>query len=186
MSLMRVLDNKKHHDLRISAVPVVTIESSDENENASDSIRVDREFDSNEIEEKDSHASNNDEANISVSQTICAQHEQSEKRDNLGCCLEYGHCVDHNIELTAEFYELAADRHHPVNYRRCMRLLGWWSVPDQSSQVSAQAPSFEEVDISGDEVFNGSLWEPGKQTGRFGWTDDLDFQCRVHSVESNR
>jgi hypothetical protein len=39
---------------------------SDEHENASDSIRVNREFDSNEIDESDSHRSKHDDPKIST------------------------------------------------------------------------------------------------------------------------
>jgi hypothetical protein len=48
------LQNEKHFDPRISTFLGIKIDSSDENENASDSIRVKCEFDSNEIDESDS------------------------------------------------------------------------------------------------------------------------------------
>jgi hypothetical protein len=44
------LQNKKHFDPRISTFRGIKIDRSDEYENPSDSIRVKREFDSNEID----------------------------------------------------------------------------------------------------------------------------------------
>jgi hypothetical protein len=46
--------NEKHFDPRISTFLGIKIDSSDEYENASDSIRVNREFDSNVIDESNS------------------------------------------------------------------------------------------------------------------------------------
>jgi hypothetical protein len=48
------LQDEKHFDPRISIFLGIKIDSSDEYENASDSIRVKREFDSNAIDESDS------------------------------------------------------------------------------------------------------------------------------------
>jgi hypothetical protein len=48
------LQFQKHFDPTISTLFGIKIDSSDENENASDSIRVKCEFDSNEIDESDS------------------------------------------------------------------------------------------------------------------------------------
>jgi hypothetical protein len=45
------LQQKKQHEPRISTLLGIKIDSSDEDENASDSIRVKREFDSNVIDE---------------------------------------------------------------------------------------------------------------------------------------
>jgi hypothetical protein len=45
----RNLQKKKHFDPRISTFFGIKIDSRDEDENASDSIRVNREFDSNEM-----------------------------------------------------------------------------------------------------------------------------------------
>jgi TPR repeat protein len=102
--------------------------------------------------------------------------------NNLGFCLEHGRGVDQNIKLAANYYKLAADRGHPeadLNYRRCMRLLGRWSVPDRSSQVSAQMPSFEEGEIAREERFDAELSAFANQTASLGWTDDLhlDLEC---------
>jgi hypothetical protein len=47
------LQNEKQFDSRISTLLGIKIDSSDENENASDSIRVKCEFDSNVIDESD-------------------------------------------------------------------------------------------------------------------------------------
>jgi hypothetical protein len=44
----------KHDDPRISTFRGISIDSSDKLENADDSIRINREFDSNEIDESDS------------------------------------------------------------------------------------------------------------------------------------
>jgi hypothetical protein len=48
------LQDEKHFDPRISTFFGIKIDSSDEDENVSDSIRVNREFDSNVIDESDS------------------------------------------------------------------------------------------------------------------------------------
>jgi hypothetical protein len=45
----------------------ITIDSSDDDENALDSIRRKREFDSNEIDERDSHVEKLDDPRISIS-----------------------------------------------------------------------------------------------------------------------
>jgi hypothetical protein len=45
--------SEKHDDPRISTLHGITIDSSDEDENAEDSIRTNREFDSNEIDVSD-------------------------------------------------------------------------------------------------------------------------------------
>jgi hypothetical protein len=44
---------EKHFERRISTLDGITIDSSDEYENAFDSIRVNRDFDANEIDESD-------------------------------------------------------------------------------------------------------------------------------------
>jgi hypothetical protein len=44
----------------------MTIDWSDENENARDSIRVNREFDSNEMDQSDWHEEKHDEQRISI------------------------------------------------------------------------------------------------------------------------
>jgi hypothetical protein len=49
------LQNEKHFDPRISTFLGIKIDSSDEDENANDLIRVKHEFDSNEIDESDLH-----------------------------------------------------------------------------------------------------------------------------------
>jgi hypothetical protein len=45
--------HEKHSEQRISTLRGITIDSSDDMENALDSIRINREFDSNEIDESD-------------------------------------------------------------------------------------------------------------------------------------
>jgi hypothetical protein len=47
------LQNEKHDVPRISTFRGISIDLSDENENAYDSIRFNREFDSNEMDESD-------------------------------------------------------------------------------------------------------------------------------------
>jgi hypothetical protein len=55
----------------------------DEPENALDSIRVNREFDSNEIDEKDLQHEKHDEPRISISQEISICDELEKLRINL-------------------------------------------------------------------------------------------------------
>jgi hypothetical protein len=62
--------SKKHDEPRISTLRGILIDSSDEDENASDSIRVNREFDSNEIDVSDLHPEKHDEPRISISHGI--------------------------------------------------------------------------------------------------------------------
>jgi hypothetical protein len=57
---------EKHFDPRISTVRGITIDSSDDHKNASDSIRVKREFDSNLIDESDSHQKKHSKPRIST------------------------------------------------------------------------------------------------------------------------
>jgi hypothetical protein len=47
--------DEKHDDPRFSTFRGISIELSDENKNAFDTIRVNREFDSNKIDESDLH-----------------------------------------------------------------------------------------------------------------------------------
>jgi hypothetical protein len=59
------------HDLpRISTQRGITIDGRDEKENGEDSIRVNREFDSDEIDENDSHDVKQHESRISISPDI--------------------------------------------------------------------------------------------------------------------
>jgi hypothetical protein len=58
--------SEKQFESRISTLLGITIDSSDEDENASDSIRVNREFDSNEIDESDLQFQKHDEQRIST------------------------------------------------------------------------------------------------------------------------
>jgi hypothetical protein len=57
---------EKQFDSRISTFLGIKIDSSNEYENASDSIRVKREFDSNVIEKNDSHFAKHFDARIST------------------------------------------------------------------------------------------------------------------------
>jgi hypothetical protein len=56
MKLMKVIHNLKQFDPRISTFFGINIDSIDEDENADDPIRVNCEFDSNEIDETDSQS----------------------------------------------------------------------------------------------------------------------------------
>jgi hypothetical protein len=60
------LHPEKHDDPTISTLLGITIDSSDEDENALDSIRVNRELDSNEIDESDLHQEKHDDPRIST------------------------------------------------------------------------------------------------------------------------
>jgi hypothetical protein len=62
--------SRKHDESRISALLGITIDRSDENENESDSIRSNREFDSNEMDESDLQREKYDEPRISISRGI--------------------------------------------------------------------------------------------------------------------
>jgi hypothetical protein len=61
----------------------ITIDSSDEDENASDSIRVNREFDSNEIDVSRRQCEKHDEPIISISDGIFRWNESEKLRINL-------------------------------------------------------------------------------------------------------
>jgi hypothetical protein len=56
----------KHNDPSISTFRGISIDRSDENANADDSIRFNREFDSNEIDESDLHPRKHDDPRIST------------------------------------------------------------------------------------------------------------------------
>jgi hypothetical protein len=60
------LQHEKQFELRISTFRGIMIDSSDENENASDSIRVKCEFDSNAIDESDSQCEKHFDPRIST------------------------------------------------------------------------------------------------------------------------
>jgi hypothetical protein len=61
----------------------ITIDRSDEFENAYDSICVNREFDSNEIDESDSQHEKQDEPRISISEGISICDDVEKLRINL-------------------------------------------------------------------------------------------------------
>jgi hypothetical protein len=61
---------QKHDDPRTSTLFGMTIDSSDDDENALHSIRVNRELDSNEIDVTDSHKQKHDDPRISMSRAI--------------------------------------------------------------------------------------------------------------------
>jgi TPR repeat protein len=89
-----------------------------------------------------------------------ADHGHADGANNFGFCLEHGRGVNQNIQSAADYYKRAADRGHPeadVGYRRCLRLLGRWSVPDRSSQASTQTPSLTEHEIIREEPFEAAL-----------------------------
>jgi TPR repeat protein len=72
-----------------------------------------------------------------------AAHGDSDGANNLGFCLEHGRGVKQNIESAAECYKFASDHGHPegeLNYRRCLRILGQWTVPDRSSRIADSRP----------------------------------------------
>jgi hypothetical protein len=82
-----------------------------------------------------------------------ADHGHADGANNFGFCLEHGRGVRQNIEMAAEYYQLAANRRHPEaeqNRRRCLRLLGRWTVPDRSREASEQKPSLESHPITDD------------------------------------
>jgi hypothetical protein len=60
------LQDEKQDDPRISTLLGIKIDSSDENENVSDSIRVKCEFDSNLIDESDLQDEKQDDPRISI------------------------------------------------------------------------------------------------------------------------
>jgi hypothetical protein len=68
---------EKQNEQRISTFRGITIDESDENENAFDSIRVNRESDSNVIDESDRQYEKHDEQRISISRpiTMCLDSE---------------------------------------------------------------------------------------------------------------
>jgi TPR repeat protein len=71
----------------------------------------------------------------------------SDGANNFGFCLEHGRGVEQNIKAASEWYRFAKDHKHPegeVNYRRRLRLLDRWTVPDRSSQI-ADRPKTDDV-----------------------------------------
>jgi hypothetical protein len=80
---LRNLHFKKKDDPRISTLHGITIDWSDENENANDSIRVNREFDSNEIDESDWHHEKQDDPRISISYGISTSDDREKLRISL-------------------------------------------------------------------------------------------------------
>jgi hypothetical protein len=57
---------EKHDESRISTFRGISIDLSDEYENADDSIRINREFDSNEIDERDLQQKKDDDPRIAT------------------------------------------------------------------------------------------------------------------------
>jgi hypothetical protein len=74
---------RKHDDPRISTFRGITIDRSGEYENASESIRVNRESVSNVIDESDRHCEKHDDPRISISEGILMLDEIQKLRINL-------------------------------------------------------------------------------------------------------
>jgi TPR repeat protein/serine/threonine protein kinase len=73
-----------------------------------------------------------------------ALHGDPDGANNLGFCLEHGRGVKQDIEAAVECYKFARDHGHPegdLNYRRCLRILDRWDVPDRSSKIADHLPS---------------------------------------------
>jgi hypothetical protein len=71
---------EKYDDPRISTLHGISIDSSDDDENADDSIRFNPEFDSNEIDESDPQLAKHDDPRISTSWGISI--ERSDESSN--------------------------------------------------------------------------------------------------------
>jgi TPR repeat protein len=72
-----------------------------------------------------------------------AEHGNPAGANNLGFCLEHGRGVKQDFEAAAECYKFARDHGHSeadLNYRRCLRILSRWDVPDRSSLISDSRP----------------------------------------------
>jgi hypothetical protein len=84
MKLMKVIyTTQKPDEQRISTLDGITIDSSDEDENADDSIRVNRDLDSNEMDESDLQHEKHDEPRISISFEISTINDCEKLRINL-------------------------------------------------------------------------------------------------------
>jgi hypothetical protein len=77
------LQHKKHPDPRISTLFGIKIDWNDENENASDSIRFNCEFDSNLIDASDLHNEKHDEPRISIVRPTSIAEDSEKFRINL-------------------------------------------------------------------------------------------------------
>jgi hypothetical protein len=77
--------SEKHDEPRTSTLLRITIDSSDEDEKASDSIRVNREADSNEIDVSDLHSEKHDEPRTStlLGITIDSRDDDENTRDSI-------------------------------------------------------------------------------------------------------
>jgi serine/threonine protein kinase len=72
-----------------------------------------------------------------------AGHGNPDGANNLGFCLEHGRGVEQDFRSAAECYKFARDHGHSeaeLNYRRCLRILGCWDIPDRSSQIVHSRP----------------------------------------------
>jgi TPR repeat protein len=77
-----------------------------------------------------------------------ANHGNADGANNYGFCLEHGRGVAQNIALAGEYSRFAADHGHSegeVNYERCLRLLGRWTVQDLPSDVCFHRPSRDDL-----------------------------------------
>jgi TPR repeat protein len=91
---------------------------------------------------------------------LSAELQNADGINNFGICLERGVGIQANIDLAADHYKRAADGGHPeaaVNSRRCLRLLGRWTIPGRSSAVSEQKPTFEKLPSAAEDRFSASL-----------------------------
>jgi hypothetical protein len=77
------VEYEKHDEQRISTFRGIIIDRSDEHENASDSIRINLESDSNVIDESDLHHEKHDEPKISTEREIVIFDELEKLRINL-------------------------------------------------------------------------------------------------------
>jgi hypothetical protein len=72
------LHHEKHDEQRISTLRGITIDSSDDDKNANDSIRFNLEFDSNETDESLEHDEKHDEQRISTLREIIIDSSEEE------------------------------------------------------------------------------------------------------------
>jgi TPR repeat protein len=94
---------------------------------------------------------------------LSAELNNAAAQNSFGICLERGIGLQSNLVLAAHYYQQSAL--HPeadLNYRRCLRLLGRWEVPNRSSDVSANPLSNHQLAS----LFIDCLKEPEALNGR--------------------
>jgi TPR repeat protein len=82
-----------------------------------------------------------DRVNAAKFYRLAAEHGHADGANDFDLCFEHSLGINRDLREARRYYSMATALKHPeaeINYRRCCRLLGEWTVPSRS-------PTFENV-----------------------------------------